>query len=59
MRHWSFLKSALSTSRIADPALLAKGLKDPIKDSEMQKVVDNYLKNNKAPGSDSFQAELI
>jgi hypothetical protein len=38
---------------------LEKGLKDPIKDSEMQKFDDHYLKNNKDPGPDSFQAELI
>ena len=38
---------------------MKKGLKAPIKDSEMQKIVDHYLKNNKAPGPDSFQAELI
>ena len=25
----------------------------------MQKIADHYLKNNKAPGPDSFQAELI
>jgi hypothetical protein len=25
----------------------------------MRKIADNYLKNNKAPGPDSFQAELI
>ena len=59
MRNWSFLKKALSNSRITDPALLARGLKGPVKDSEMQKISDNYLKNNKAPGPDSFQTELI
>jgi hypothetical protein len=36
-----------------------KGLKGPIKDSEMQTIADHYLKNNKAPGPDSLQAELI
>ena len=41
------------------PQALGKGLKGPIKDSEMQKIADHYLKNNKAPGPDSFQAELI
>jgi hypothetical protein len=25
----------------------------------MQKIADHYLKNNKAPGPDSFQTELI
>ncbi len=25
----------------------------------MQKIADNYLKNNKTSGPDSFQAELI
>ena len=38
---------------------MEKGLKGPIKDSEMQKFADHYLKNNKDPGPDSFQAELI
>ena len=38
---------------------MEKGLKGPIKDSEMQKIADHYLKNNKTPGPDSFQAELI
>ena len=59
MRTWSFLKKALSNSRITDPTLLARGLKGPVKDYEMQKISDNYLKNNKAPGPDSFQTELI
>jgi len=54
----SFL-SALQDCKVRDPELLEKGLKGPIKDSEMQKIADHYLKNNKAPGPDSFQAELI
>ena len=56
---WSFLKEALKDCKVQDPELLEKGLKGPIKDSEMQKIADHYLKNNKAPGPDSFQAELI
>jgi ribonuclease HI len=56
---WSFLKEALKDCKVQDPELLDKGLKGPIKDSEMQKIADHYLKNNKAPGPDSFQAELI
>ncbi len=56
---WSFLKAALKDRKIKDPKLLEKGLKGPIKDSEMQKIADHYLKNNKAPGPDSFQSELI
>ncbi len=59
VRDWSFLKKAPSNSRITDPAPLARGLKDPVKDSEMQKNSDNYLKNNKVSGPDSFQTELI
>ena len=59
MRDWSFLKKTLSNSRITDPTLLARGLKGPVKDSEIQKNLDNYLKNNKDPGPDSFQSELI
>jgi hypothetical protein len=56
----SFLKAALKDCKIKDPKLLEKGLlKGPIKDSEMKKITDHYLKNNKAPGPDSFQAELI
>ena len=38
---------------------MQKDLKVPIKDSEMQKIADHYLKNNKTPGPDSFQTELI
>ncbi len=38
---------------------MEKGLKVPIKDSGIQKIADHYLKNNKAPVPDSFQAELI
>jgi len=56
---WSFLAEALKDCKIKNPKLLKKGLKGPIKDSEMQKIADHYLKNNKAPGPDSFQAELI
>ena len=36
----------------------SKDLKGPITDSEMQKVVDFYLKNNMDPGADTFQEEL-
>jgi hypothetical protein len=56
---WSFLKEALKDCKIQNPDLREIGLRGPIKDSEMQKIADNYLKNNKAPGPDSFQAELI
>jgi len=56
---WSFLKEALKDCKVRDPVSLDKGLKGPVKDSEMQKIADHYLKNNKAPGPDSFQAELI
>ena len=59
MQDWTFLREAISKCRITDPALISKGLRGPVKDSEMQKISDNYLKNNKAPGPDSFQAELI
>ena len=59
MREWSFLVESLKDWKIKDPKLLEKGLKGPIKDSEMQKIADHYLKNNKAPGPDSFQTELI
>ena len=44
--------------KIGEP-FFSKGLKGPLTDSEMQKVVDFYLKNSKAPGPDTFQAELI
>jgi hypothetical protein len=56
---WSILKESLKDCKIQDPELLEKGLKGPIKDSEMQKIADHYLKNNKAPRPDSFQTELI
>ena len=56
---WSFLIAALKDCKVQDPEFLERGLKGPIKDSEMQKIADHYLKNNKVPGSDSFQAELI
>ena len=56
---WSFLKESLKDCKIQDSDLLDKGLKGPIKDSEMQKIADHYLKNNKDPGPDSFQVELI
>ena len=59
MQDFSFLKKAISKCRLTDPTLLSQGLRGPVKDSEMQKIADNYLKNNKAPGPDSFQAELI
>jgi hypothetical protein len=44
--------------KIGEP-FFSKDLKGPLTDSEMQKVVDFYLKNSKAPGPDKFQAELI
>jgi hypothetical protein len=59
VNYWSFLKEDLKDYKVQDPELLEKGLKGTIKDSEMQKITDHYLKNNKAPGPDSFQTELI
>ena len=56
---WSFLKETLKECKVKDPQLVQKDLKVPIKDSEMQKIADHYLKNNKTPGPDSFQTELI
>jgi hypothetical protein len=56
---WSFLKESLKDCKVQDPELLEKGLKGPIKDSEMQKIADHYLQNNKNPGPDSFQVEFI
>jgi hypothetical protein len=47
---WSFLNESLKDCKVQDPQLLEKGLKDPIKDSEMQKIIDHYLKNNKTSG---------
>ena len=44
--------------KIGEP-FFSKGLKGPLTDSEMQKVVDFYLKNNKTPGPYKFQEELI
>jgi hypothetical protein len=52
---WSFLKEALKDCKVRDPELLDKGLKGPIKDSEMHNIADHYLKNNKAPGPDSLK----
>jgi hypothetical protein len=53
------MKESLKDCKIKDPNLLERGLKGPIKESEMQKISDQYLKNNKAPGPDSFQTDLI
>ena len=58
VRDWTFLKRAITECRINVPSLLSQGLKGPVKNSEMQKISDNYFKNNKAPGPDSFQTEL-
>ena len=44
--------------KIGEP-FFSKGLKRPLTDSEMQKVVDFYLKNSKTPGPDKFKVELI
>jgi len=50
---------AITKSRKIGQLLFSKGLKGPITDSELQKVVDYYLKYNKDPGSDTFQADFI
>jgi hypothetical protein len=47
-----------SVKKIEEP-LFSKGLKGPLTDTEKQKVVDFYLKINKSPDPDKFQAELI
>jgi hypothetical protein len=39
--------------------IFSKGLKGSLTNSEIQKVVDFYLKSIKSPGPDKFQAELI
>ncbi len=39
VRDWSFLVAALRECKVKDPKVLQKGLKDPIKDSEMQKIL--------------------
>ncbi len=51
-------KPVESGKKVEEP-FLSKGLKGPLTDTEMQKVVDFYLKINIAPGPDKFQAELI
>ena len=55
VQDFSFLRKAISKCRLTDPALLSQGLRGPVKDSEMEKIADNYLKNNKAPGPDCKQ----
>ena len=58
VRDWSFIKRPMETGKKIGEPFFSKGLKGPITDLEMQKVVDLYLKNSKAPGSHKFQAEL-
>jgi hypothetical protein len=59
VRDWSFMRNPLASGKKIEEPFFSKGLKGPLTDTEMQKVVDFYLKINKAPGPDKFQAELI
>jgi hypothetical protein len=49
----------METGRKIGHPFFSNDLKGPLTDSEIQKVVDFYLKNSKVPGSDKFQSELI
>jgi hypothetical protein len=53
------MRNPLESGKKIEEPLCSKGLKGPLTDTEMQKVVDFYLKINKSPGPDKFQAELI
>ena len=53
------MRNPLASGKKIEEPFFTKGLKGPLTDTEMQKVVDFYLKINKAPGPDKFQAELI
>ena len=53
------MKRPMETGKKIGEPFFSKGLKRPLTDSEMQKVVDFYLKNSKTPGPDKFQEELI
>ena len=52
-------EETLETGKKIGEPFVSKELKGPFTDSEMQKVVDFYLKNIKDPGPDKFQVELI
>ena len=49
----------MESGRKIEEPFFSKDLKGPLTDTEMQKVVDFYLKINKVSGPDKFQAELI
>ena len=53
------MKGPMETGKKIGEPFFSKVLKGPLTDSEMQKVVDFYLKNNKDPGPDKFRVELI
>ena len=53
------MKGPMETGKKFGEPFFSKGLKGPITDSKIQKVVDFYLKINKDPGPDKFQAERI
>ncbi len=53
------MRNPLESGKKIEEPFLSKGLKGPLTDTEMQKVVGFYLKINKSPGPDKFQAELI
>ena len=53
------MKGTMETVKKIGQLFFSKDLKGPLTDSEMQKVVDFYLKNNKTPGPDKFQENLL
>jgi hypothetical protein len=53
------MRNPLESGKKIEEPFLSKGLKGPLTDTEMQKVVDFYLKINKSPDPDKFQTELI
>jgi hypothetical protein len=53
------MRNPLESGKKIEEPLFSKDLKGPLTDTEMQKVVDFYLKINESPGPDKFQTELI
>jgi hypothetical protein len=59
VRDWSFMRDPIEKGKKIGQNTNPSSLRGPLTESEMQKVVNFYLKMGKAPGPDKIQAELV
>ncbi len=59
VREWSFMRESIGKGKKIGQNTNPSSLREPLTDSEMQKVTNFYLKIDKSPGPDNIQTELV